>query len=65
MLLAITLGPFIAGYKGGRHTHHWTWLGPIVGLMWSGLQVIFIIFLAWFFIMFLRNILMNFTRRNV
>ena len=26
IMLAVTVGPFTAGYKGGKHTLNWRWL---------------------------------------
>jgi len=45
-ILAITVGPYIAGYYGGKHTRDWHWLGILSGLIWASGEVIIIITLA-------------------
>ena len=44
--LAITIGPFVAGYKGGHYTLNWKWLGLLAAVIWSSLQLMLILYLA-------------------
>lgn len=48
-VLALTVGPYIAGYKGGHHVLSWAWLGILSGVIWTSVQVMAIVTAASYF----------------
>ncbi len=46
LVTAFLVGPYLAGYIGGKHTCHGTLLGFVVGMIWSSALVILIIYMA-------------------
>ena len=42
---AFVVGPWVAGYRGGRYTNHGLKLGIFAGAIWASLEVILIIYI--------------------
>jgi len=45
-VIAFIVGPYIAGYLGGKYTQAGFTMGFIVGLIWSSMEIILIVMLA-------------------
>ena len=43
-IFTFVIGPFVAGYKGAKHTPHGMKLGVFVGLIWASVEVLLIIY---------------------
>ena len=46
LIVSFVVGPYLAGYLGGKQTCHGTLMGFLAGMIWSSAQVILIISLA-------------------
>jgi hypothetical protein len=45
-VLAFTIGPYIAGYRGGRYSVDWRKVGLLSAVIWSTILVIILILIA-------------------